>query len=440
MAKLKLPNNWIPRPDQVPFFNAIKPGSKMVLVAHRRYGKDDLALHATACQVMQRQGNFWHMLPSYTQARKAIWEAINPRTGKRRIDEAFPMSIRESTRSQDMVIKFKNGSVWQLVGSDNYNSLVGSPPVGVIFSEYAIADPRSWGYIRPIIAENNGYAAFISTPRGKNHLYDLYNYALTDPTWTAAVVTALQSGVFTKEQLDQEKRELIAEMGPEEGLTFFNQEFMSSFEGNISGSYYGSIMDKLLEEDRICNVPYDPAMPVVTSWDLGMGDASGIWFFQITSTEIRVIDYYETSGEGFQYYAKYLMAKPYVFSEHIMPHDIRVRELGTGKSRYETAEKLGIKPITICPSLPVDDGINAVRSVLQRCYFDKKKCAQGIEALRAYRKEYDDKRKEYKLKPYHDWTSHASDAFRMFAVGHKNKTKVKSVSNLLDRLQFSGVW
>ena len=389
---------------------------------------------------MQRPGNYWHMLPEYGQARKAIWEAVNPRTGKRRIDEAFPAAIRSGTRSQDMMIKLKNGSTWQLVGSDNYNSLVGSPPVGCIWSEYAIADPKSWGYLRPILADNNGWAMFITTSRGKNHAYDLYTMAKNDPTWYADLVTATQSGVFTPEMLAQERLEIIAEMGPEEGDAFFRQEYMCSFEGAICGSYYGSIMDQLLAEDRICNVPYDPAMPVVTSWDLGIGDASGIWFFQITNTEIRVIDYYETSGEGFQYYAKYLQAKPYVYSEHIMPHDIRVRELGTGKSRYETAEKLGIKPITICPSLPVDDGINAVRSTLQKCYFDKKKCAQGIEALRAYRKEYDDKRKEYKMKPYHDWTSHASDAFRMFAVGHKNRTKVKSVSNLLDRMHFSGVW
>jgi hypothetical protein len=440
MARIKLPHNWAPRPDQIPYFNSIKPNGRSVMVAHRRWGKDDVALHATACQAMQRSGNYWHMLPSYTQARKAIWEAINPRTGKRRIDEAFPAAIREATRSQDMLIKLKSGSTWQLVGSDNYNSLVGSPPVGVVFSEYAIADPRSWGYLRPILADNNGWAAFISTPRGKNHLYDLYEYGKEDPIWFTDLVTAKDSGVFTAEQLEQERMELISEMGPEEGDAFFKQEYMCSFEGAICGSYYGGILDQIEINGQICRVPYDANLPVITAWDLGVGDATGIWFFQVHNQETRVIDYYETSGEGLQYYAKYLSSKPYVYSEHIMPHDIRVRELGTGKSRYETAERLGIKPITICPSLSVDDGINAVRSLLPSCYFDKVKTAQGLNNLRSYHKEYDDKRKEYKNKPYHDFTSHSADAFRMFAVGHKKKLKVKSVSSFLESINFGSSW
>ena len=438
--KIKLPNNWNPRADQVKLFNSIKPGGRSIEIAHRRWGKDDIALHATACQAMQRPGNYWHFLPEYSQARKAIWDAINPRTGLRRIDEAFPKEIREGVRSQEMSIKLKNGSQWQLIGSDNYNSLVGSPPIGVIFSEYAIADPRAWNYIRPIIAENNGYAAFISTPRGKNHLYNLYNFALADNDWFAEITTVKDSGVFTPQQLEQERLELISELGPEEGEAFFRQEYYCSIEGAICGSYYGAILDLAEQDGRICNVPYDPALPVITAWDLGIGDATGIWFIQDNKTELRVIDYYETSGEGFGYYAKYLNSKPYVYGEHIMPHDIRVRELGTGKSRYETAQALGIKPLTICPSLPVDDGINAVRSILSRCYFDKKKTQQGMDALRSYHKEYDDKRKEYKNKPYHDWTSHGADAFRMFAVGYKQKGPVKTVKNIMDKFNFSGVW
>jgi phage terminase large subunit len=440
MARIKLPNGWKPRPDQIDLFNAIKPGGRAVMVAHRRWGKDDIALHATACNAMQRPGNYWHCLPEYSMSRKAIWEAVNPRSGKRRIDEAFPDEIRSSVRSQDMMIKFKNGSTWQLIGSDNYNSLVGSPPVGIIFSEYALANPSAWGYMRPILAENNGYAGFISTPRGKNHLHDLYKYGITDPAWFAQIVTAATSGVFTAEQLAQEHAELIAEMGPEEGEAFFRQEYYCSFEGAVCGSYYSAIMEIAEQDGHCCNVPYDPNIPVITAWDLGVGDATGIWFLQLVGAEVRVIDYYEASGEGLQYYAKYLASKPYVYSEHIMPHDIRVRELGSGKSRLETAEGLGIKPITICPSLPVDDGIQAVRSILPRCYFDKKKTSQGYEALKSYRKEYDDKRKEYKAKPYHDWTSHASDAFRMFAVGHKAKPKVVPVSNFMQKFNFAGRW
>lgn len=440
MARIKLPNNWTPRPDQIPFFSSIKPGSRSIVVAHRRWGKDDVALHSTSCNAMQRVGNYWHCLPEYGQCRKAIWEAVNPRTGKRRIDEAFPDAIRENVRSQDMFIKFKNGSTWQLIGSDNFNSLVGSPPVGLVFSEYALANPGSWGYLRPILAENNGHACFISTPRGKNHLYDLYQFAKDDPAWFAEIITAQDSGVFTPEMLEQERLELINEMGTEEGEAFFRQEYYCSFEGAICGSYYGALLDLAEQDGRICNVPYDAALPVYTAWDLGVGDATGIWFIQVHGAEIRVIDYYQASGEGLQYYAKYLSSKPYVYKEHIMPHDIKVRELGTGKSRYETAQTLGIKPITICRQLPVDDGINAVRSILPRCYFDKKKTAQGLECLKGYRKEYDDKRKEYKNKPYHDWTSHGADAFRMFAVGYQAPSASRTVSSIFRQVNFSGAW
>lgn len=441
MAKIRLPNNWVPRQDQLPLWQYLQNGGKRAFVfAHRRWGKDDVALHRTACAAMQRPGNYWHMLPEYSQARKAIWEAVNPHTGKRRIDEAFPEAIRETTRTQDMMIKFKNGSTWQLVGSDNYNSLVGSPPVGLTFSEYAIADPRAWNFLRPILAENGGWALFITTPRGKNHAYEMYKYGLEDKDWFTTLITADQSGVFSKEMLDQERRELHAQYGPDEGEAIFRQEYYCSFDGAIIGGYYTALMDMADSDERITNVPYDASLPVITSWDLGVGDSTAIWFFQTVGNEVRVIDYYEATGEGMQYYAKILNQKPYSYSQHIMPHDIRVRELGTGKSRYEIAQSLGIKPITIARSLPVDDGINAVRALLPRCYFDRKKCAQGLDALRSYHKEYDDKRKEFKNKPYHDWTSHACDSFRMFAIGHAEAPKKKTISSIMERVNFSGAW
>jgi len=441
MAKIRLPNNWRPRPDQMKLWSHLESGGKRAFeLAHRRWGKDDVALHWTAVASQQRVGNYWHMLPQYSQARKAIWEAVNPHTGKRRIDEAFPEAIRETTRTQEMMIKFKNGSTWQLVGSDNYNALVGSPPIGLTFSEYALADPRSWNFLRPILAENGGWALFITTPRGKNHGYSMFNYALQDKDWFAEKVTVDDTTVFAPEMLEQERRELIAQYGPDEGEAIFQQEYYCSFDGAIIGGYYSALLEQCEQEDRICNVPYDPTLPVSTSWDLGMSDATGIWFFQVHRQEVRVIDYYETTGEGLAYYAKLLQEKPYSYNQHIMPHDIRVRELGTGKSRYEIAQSLGIKPLTIAKNLPVSDGINAVRALLPRCYFDKKKCAQGIEALRNYRKEYDDVRKEYKAKPYHDWTSHGSDSFRYFAVGYREMEKPRPVSDFMARFNFNGRW
>ena len=442
MAKrIKLPNNWCPRPDQLALWEYLEGGgTRAIEIAHRRWGKDDVALHNTACQAMQRPGNYWHMLPEYGQARKAIWEAVNPRTGLRRIDEAFPEELRSNTRSQEMMIKLKNGATWQLIGSDNFNSLVGSPPIGITFSEYALADPRSWAYLRPIVQENKGWAVFITTPRGKNHAYQLLEMAKQDPKWFAEVTTVEKSGVFTPEQLAEERRELVNQFGADEGEALFRQEYYCSFDGAIIGSYYGAQLEQAQADDRICNVPWDPMLPVVTSWDLGVGDATGIWFLQLVHNEIRAIEYYETSGEGLGYYAKELNNRPYHYSMHIMPHDIRVRELGTGKSRYEIAQGLGIKPITVAKSLPVDDGINAVRSTIPRMYFDQKKCAQGLEALRGYRKEWDDKRREYKNRPYHDWTSHGADSLRMFAIGYSEPVKKRSVSSIMNNLNFRGAW
>jgi hypothetical protein len=422
-------------------FDAFRAGIKRaVLLWHRRSGKDDFALHYTACAAMQRVGNYWHMLPQANQCRKAIWDAVNPETGKRRIDEAFPKEMRAFDRSQDMIIGFKNGSTWQLAGSDSFDALVGSPPIGLTFSEYALADPRAWAMLRPILAANGGFAMMISTPRGKNHMYSLYNMASEDPTWFASRQLATETGVFTPEQLAQEKKELISEFGPDEGMALFNQEYMCAFDSVVSGSYYGVLIDQIEAAGQITSVPHDPALPVTVSFDLGIGDATAMWFLQHAHTEIRVIDCYETSGEGLAYYAKFLKDKPYNYEQFIMPHDVRVRELGTGKSRYEVAQALGIRPITIARNLPVDDGIHAVRTTLPRMWLDKKKCAPGLEALRSYHKEYDDVRKCFKNAPYHDWSEHFASSLRYYCVGYRQPSKARPVSEIMARRAFGEVW
>lgn len=441
MPEITLPNNWIPRHYQRPVFDAFRSGiRRAALLWSRRIGKDDFALHYTATQVMQRVGNYWHMLPQSNQSRKAIWDAVNPHTGKKRIDEAFPPEIRANKREQDMSIHFINGSTWQLVGSDSFDALLGSPPVGLVFSEYATADPRAWAMLRPIVSENNGTAMFVSTPRGKNHFYKLCKMAQEDPLWFFSRVTALESGVFTEEMLAQERKELVNEYGPEEGIALFNQEYNCDFSQPISGAYYAGIIDQLETDGHILNIPYDPALPVTTSWDLGIGDATAIIFFQHFHTEIRVIDYLEASGEGLPYYARALKDRGYLYDQHIMPHDIRVRELGTGKSRYEQAQTLGIRPITIARNLPVDDGINTVRTTLPRMYFDEKKCAPLLDALRSYRKEYDEVGKCYKNRPVHDFSSHGADSLRYYCVGYRQPAKIKTVSEILAEQHYTGVW
>lgn len=375
---------------------------------------------------MQRVGVYWHMLPQADQARKAIWDAVNPDTSKRRIDEAFPREIRDSTRETDMFIRFRNGSSWQVVGSDNFNSLVGSPPIGVVFSEWSLADPQAWAYMRPILLENNGWALFIFTPRGRNHAHKTLLTAQSEPGWFGETLTVEQTRRFTAEQLAAEKRELISLYGPEFGEAAFLQEYYCSFDAAIVGAYYARLIATAEAEKRITSVPWEPGVLVHTAWDLGIGDSTAIWFCQQVGRETRLIDYYEASGVGLDHYAKILREKPYVFGEHILPHDAEAKELGTGKTRTETLRSLGVRG-KVLPKQSVDDGINAVRMLLPKCWFDAKKCERGLEALRQYRTDFDDKLKTFKPRPLHDWTSHAADAFRYLAQGLPSDAKPKAL-------------
>ena len=334
-AEIDLPNGWAPRPYQRALWKYLERGGKRAdVVAHRRWGKDDVSLHWTAIASTQKVGTYWHLLPEASQARKAIWDAINPHTGKRRIDEAFPKEMRASTRDNEMMIRFKNGSTWQVVGSDNFNSLVGSPPVGVVFSEWSLAKPDAWTYIRPILAENGGWAVFIWTTRGRNHATQAFEARSRDPTWFTLKSSAQETGVFTPEQLAKERQELIDEAGSaEEGEAKFAQEYLCDFDASVPGSYYGTLMSAALTEKRITRVPYDPGLKVDTAWDLGIDDYTAIWYFQQIGREVRVIDYYETSGEGLQSIVRAAidgrrqggLSQPYSYGRHHLPHDVMVR-------------------------------------------------------------------------------------------------------------------
>lgn len=377
-----------------------------------------MCLNWAAVSGIQKPATYWHMLPKANQARKAIWEAVNPHTGVRLIDQAFPKEIRDTTRENEMLLRLKNGATWQVVGSDNFNALVGSPPLGVVFSEWALCDPQAWSYIRPILAENDGWALFITTPRGKNHAYRMQNAAMTDPSWFGQRLTVDDTHAIDTSILDQELKELIALHGDEEGRALFQQEYYCSFEAPLSGSYFGALMARADADKRIGIVPYDPGLKVHTAWDLGIDDMMSIWFVQTRGPEVRWIDYYQNNGEGLAHYINVLQGKPYVYDNHYAPHDIKVRELGTGKSRLEVAGGLGLK-FTVAPDMSLPDGIEALRSVLATSWFDAEKTAVGLDAIRNYRREWDDTNKTYKSHPLHDWSSHATDAARTFAVAHK---------------------
>lgn len=380
-------------------------------MAHRRWGKDKTLINLVAKKMLEKVGSYYYFFPTYEQGRKILWEGID-KNGFRFLDH-IPKELRVRTDNQQMVIELKNGSVFRVVGTDRVDAVVGTNPIGCVFSEYALQDPIAWGYIRPILAENGGWAVFNFTSRGKNHGYDLVEYAKKQSDWFVQISKATDTDVFTPEQLEKEREQYILEDGDD---LRFQQEYMCSFEGSMQGSYYGKLIEQVSKEGRILNVPYETQLPVFTAWDIGMDDAMSIWFFQKVGKEIHLIDYLEANGEGMDYYAKELKAKGYVYSKHFMPHDIDVREIGTGVSRKSTAESLGLTPIEVLPKLPIDEGIASVRLILPRCYFDEEKCKRGIDCLRQYHKEYDEKLKCYKNRPKHDWSSHGADSFRYLAT------------------------
>ena len=407
---MQLPN-WTARPYQDALWNYLRGGGKRaVAVWHRRAGKDDIGLHWTATASHLRAGNYWHMLPEAKQARKAIWDAINPHSGRRRIDEAFPEEIRDSSNDTEMRIRFKCGSSWQVVGSDNFNSLVGSPPIGIVFSEYALSKPAAWDYLRPILAENGGWALFIYTARGRNHGADLYEMAKSNPSWFAERLTIEDTGAIPLSVIEEERKAGMSE-------DMIRQEYYCSFDAAIQGSYYGPVIEKLEQDKRICPVPHTSDALVTTAWDIGYGDDTAIWFAQMVGLEPRIIDYYENRGVGLDHYAKILREKNYTYHRHLLPHDGSKGEFIAGSTIVENAKKLLPGDVTVLPRISVEEGINAARVLLPKCKFDADRCAQGLKALRLYRREYNEDRKVFSDKPLHDWTSHAADAFRYLAMG-----------------------
>jgi len=409
MPALKIPNNWEPRAYQLPLWRYLEDGGKRgVAVWHRRSGKDSTALNWTCHAAMRRIGTFYHMLPELKHGRKVVWDAIDGK-GRRVIDQVFPKEIRESTNEQEMRIRLINGSVWQLVGSDNYDALVGTNPVGVVFSEWALSDPRAWEFMRPILAENGGWALFIYTPRGQNHGADLYNMGVGAPDWHAELLTVEDTHAISDQSIEDERA-----AGMPDDL--IRQEFFCSFSAGVPGAFFAAALEAAEDDGRLCRVPLVPELPVHTAWDLGFADATAIWLAQAVGPEVRLVGYIENSGVGLEWFAKELDKLPCKFGEHFLPPDVAVRELGTGLSRKAMLGKLGIKA-TVVPAASIEDGIGAARNLIARCWFDTVRCERGLKALKNYRCEYDAKAATYRTAPVHDWSSHASDAFRYLAIG-----------------------
>jgi len=415
-----------PRSYQWPLLSYLRDGmaaggQRAALVWHRRAGKDLTALNWTIPSAFTRVGIYYHLLPTYNQGRKIIWDGRD-RDGNGFLDY-WPADKVANANATEMKLNLTNGSLWQVVGSDDVDRIVGTNPVGCVFSEYSLHNPNSWEYLRPILRENGGWALFLFTPRGRNHAYDLYQMATRNPGWHTEILTVDDTNVVTPEEIQAERD---AGMGEE----MIQQEFYCSFQAPLSGSYWGALMDKARKEGRICPVPYDPALATHTFWDLGVDDYTAIWFVQFAGLELHVVDYYEMSGEGLATYARVLeeRARKYdlIYGQHWAPHDIEARELGLGQSRRQTAKELGIDFNVVKISafrspgrFFVQEGIESVRNLLNRCWFDEDRCRLGISRLENYRKAWQEKHHCFAPTPLHDENSHGADAFRTLAMALK---------------------
>lgn len=371
-----------------------------VCVLHRRAGKTVAALnHLQRDALKKPKTKYAYIAPTYKQAKMIAWDMI------KEYSQVIPgVKYNES----ELRVDYPNGSRIQLLGADNPDSLRGLALWGVVFDEYS-QQPSSIfpEIVRPALADNKGYAIWIGTPKGHNSFYELYEHGKKTDNWYSLLLTVDDTGVIDEHELDDARQIMSADE--------FQQEWYCSFEAAIRGAYYSEQLEKARKENRITTVPYEESLPVNTYWDLGVGDATSIIFAQFVGTEKRIIDYYESSGEGLAHYAKVLQDKGYIYGDHYAPHDIQVKELGTGLTRLEQAQSLGIN-FQITPNIKVDDGINAARAIFNTCWFDKDKTQALVEALSQYHKEWDEKRGVFRSYPHHDWSSHAADAFRYFAV------------------------
>ena len=393
---------------------------RLIEIAHRRWGKDEVALNVSRDLALQRPASYWHCLPEYAQARKAIWAAVNPHTGKRRIDETFPASIRESVNEQEMFIKLRNGATWQIVGSDRYNALVGAGVAGVVFSEWALANPSAWGYIRPMVEENNGWAAFITTPRGNNHAKAMYDMARGNANWFAEVSSVRETGALTEKQLDEALEEYQAIYGADFGLALFEQEYLCSFSGAMIGAYFGAEVSRAEREGRVTTLAVDPKLPVHTAWDLGATHNNPIWCFQVKGQQLRIVDFYMPDSDDLADWCAWLNQRGYTGNDYV-PHDILVTEWGSGKTRIDMLRAMGRKPKRIA-KVSVADGLQAGRIAINAATFaDNERVAHGLDGLKNYRRDWDDERKTFRETPVKDWAEHIGSAWRYLGLSWREE-------------------
>lgn len=383
---------------------------RVMAIWPRRSGKDMCAWNLCIRELVRSVKTIYYVFPTFASGRRILWDAITNH-GVRILDY-LPRELVDSRNEQLMRIKLKNGSVFQIIGSDSYdNTLVGTNPKGVVFSEFALSDPNAYSFIRPILSANNGWVLLVSTPRGKNFMYDMYNVALQSyDDWFVSKLTVDDTKHIS---LDAIMKEI--ELG-EISEDLAQQEYWTSFDMGVEGGYYTKYVDKARLEGRIGPVPWQPQLPVHTAWDLGSEDMTSIIFFQLVGQAIHVIDFYENNKEGMTYYCDVIKSKPYHYGTHIGPHDIKNFEMSSSSSRLITAHNLGVIFEVASRKVGLMDGIELVRTTLPRVWIDEVKCKQFVKALENYRQEWDNKKKVYKTKPLRNQYTHAADAMRYLAV------------------------
>ena len=404
-----------PRDPQLKIHEAVDDYRFNVVVAHRRMGKTVSAINQlihSALNCDKPNARFAYIAPTYTQAKRIAFDYL----------KEYTRPLQASVNVAELRVDFFDKRI-SLYGADNYDSLRGIYLDGVVIDEIGDVQPALWNeVIRPALADRKGWALFIGTPKGANFFKDLRDQAeRKEDGWNLLEFKASDTKIIDQEELDA----AFKAMGEDK----FLQEFECSFAAPVEGAYYGSMVNDLYAQNRVVEIPYDGIAKTYTAWDLGVGDSTAIWVVQVVGQEVRLIDFLENHGVGLDYYVNWIRDNGYTQAEHLLPHDVQVRELGTGKSRKEMLEESGIA-VTVVAKLSVDDGIQAVRRMLPRCWFDVK-TKQGLDALQNYRRTYDEKRDVFFDKPVHDWCSHASDAFRYLAVGlDENKSDWSTPLNI----------
>jgi len=388
--------------DHLDVHRALEAKRFGVVVSHRRFGKTVLAINQllrAALKLKRERPRFGYLAPTLKQAKTVAWDYL-----KHYCD---PIPGRQFNE-QELRADFPNGGQVRLFGADNPDALRGGYLDGIVPDEFGLMQGRVWSEVlRPMLSDRRGWAMFIGTPNGHNAFWEIQNLAAMDPEWFLFEFPVSQTKLIPDDELESARKQ----MTPDEYL----QEYECSFEASVRGAVYAKEMMDLRTSGRIREVPWDPLIPVDTFWDLGMRAATAIWFSQRFGPQERIIDYYEATGEGLPHYAHVLQNRRYVYGTHWAPHDITVRDWSLGYSRREAARKLGLN-FRIVPQMTLQDGVHATRMLLPRCVFDARRCNAGLEAMMAYRWEFNTRIDEFKPTPVDDWAAHGADAFRMKGV------------------------